>query len=104
MVHLRIPNGHGVELPHWSHDQPDFARLADFGQVAVQVHETTRRVVSLYDNTSSRIRIINNHGPSRIIALGVSKAFFYFCVHSFPFFPYFFLFFIVFIFVTLFSL
>ena len=53
-IHLRTPHGHGVELPHWSHDQPDFARLADSGQVAVQVHEITERVVSLYDNTSEK--------------------------------------------------
>ena len=51
-IHLRIPMWHGVELTHWSHDQPDFAHLADFGQVAVQVHETTGRVVSVYDITN----------------------------------------------------
>ena len=50
-IGLRIPNGHGVELPHWSHDQPDFAHLADFGQVAVQCHAAAGTVVSLYDNT-----------------------------------------------------
>ena len=50
-IQLRIPNGHGVELTYWSHDQPDFAHLADFGKVAVQVHEATGRVVSLYDIT-----------------------------------------------------
>ena len=100
-IHLCIPDGHGVELPHWSHDQPDFARLADFGQDAVQVHEATGRVDSLYDNTSTWIRIINNHGPSRIIALGISKAvfllfslcffLFFFCFSLFLFFFYFFL-------------